>query len=75
MEFSLPKKKYFRTLVTVEILSNEPLGDDVSISEVANEIIYGRWLGRVIFTPSQEIKAPKARRLLQKQGYFGTTYK
>lgn len=64
----MPKAKYFRTVITVEVLSNEPVGDDISLSEVIEEITYGNWSGQVIFTPSKEIKAPKARRLLQKQG-------
>lgn len=62
------KNRYFRTVVSIEILSNEPIPDTISLEDILYGITYGHWSGLVTHEQSKEIKAPKARRLLQKQG-------
>ena len=64
----MPKAKYFRTVVSIEILSNEEIPDTISLEDISYGITYGHWSGLITHEQSQEIKAPKARRLLQKQG-------
>jgi len=39
-------RKFFRTRIEVEILSEEEPVKDASLSEIAHEIIYGSWSGR-----------------------------
>lgn len=64
----MPKNSYFRTLVTVEILSNDPYTGDESLSEIANAITYGSDSGLVTIHKSVSLSKQKMQKALEKQG-------
>ncbi len=39
-------KKFYKTTLTYEVLSEEPVPDEISLEEVAREASQGRYVGR-----------------------------
>lgn len=64
----ISNRTFYRTIVTVEVLSEEPLPPQISLDDIAMEIDDGDWSGKVEFGPSEPIDGPTAARLLRAQG-------
>ena len=60
-------KRFYKTTVTVEILSEEPIGDP-SLSTINYQIMEGDWSGRYNVTNVQELDEQEVRIALEKQG-------
>lgn len=61
------KRKFYRTVFTVEVLSEEPL-PDMSLDEIAYEITEGGSSGDLTRSKSETVDAKKMAKLLMKQG-------
>lgn len=59
--------KYYKTIVVVEVLSNEPL-QNPSLYEIAREIRSGGWSGNYEIGASEEVSKEKMAELLIAQG-------
>lgn len=60
------KRKFYRQVVAIEILSEEPI--NFSLAEIAEEIKNGDCSGVWNVTEDEEIDAPTCAKLLIKQG-------
>jgi hypothetical protein len=49
------EKKIYKTIVTVEILHEQPIQDHVDLVEIANEINDGSWSGVVTFGEAEPL--------------------
>jgi hypothetical protein len=58
----------YRTVVQIEILSDEPVSDDVSVSEIDYQGTEGRWSIKVDVTDAREVDAAEMSDLLVAQG-------
>ena len=47
--------KYYRTLILIDVLSNEPIPDDYPLDSIRYEIEEGAWSGKIHMPPSHEI--------------------
>ena len=72
------KRKFYRTIVTVEVLSEEPYlepVEDDDLQVLSYDIGVGDCSGRVNWGESQEVDGPTMARLLQEQAsdpeFFG----
>lgn len=65
------KRRFYRTVVSVEILSEEPYVENPEVEEdlvmIHNDITNGDCSGRVTWGESQEVDGPTMARLLQEQ--------
>lgn len=61
-------RKYYKTLITIEVLSEEPLEDGVSAEDVLAEIDEGGWSGVVQFGDSMPMNGLEAATALLAQG-------
>lgn len=59
--------KFHRTVITVEILSEEPVNTD-NLQHVYEEITNGEWSGKVETTLQEEVDGATMAKLLQEQG-------
>lgn len=65
----MPKRKFFKTTFTVEVLSEEePVSDDLSLEEIERGFTSGDWSGRVTCEGSEELSAQEAVYELTEQG-------
>ena len=44
----MSKKKIYKTIITVEVFSDEPI-DEISLADVVYEITDGEWVGNVTY--------------------------
>jgi len=69
------KRKFHKTVLTVTVLSEEPISPDIDLADVAHEIIEGDWSGDWGITEAQEVDAKTIAKLLREQGsdpeFFG----
>jgi hypothetical protein len=67
-------KKFYRTIVAIEILSEDPIGDP-NVSEIDNEIFGGDWSGESKVILSEEVSEERMAKFLIAQGsdpeFFG----
>jgi hypothetical protein len=62
-------RKFYRTVVHVEILSEEPIPEGTTLEKIAHEIRDGDWSGSLDMTTSnQECDGAEMARLLMDQG-------
>lgn len=61
-------RKFYRTVITVEVLSEEPLDPTVSLADVESAITDGDCSGDVKFTASETLTGPQTADALMKQG-------
>jgi hypothetical protein len=62
------KKKYYRTIIQVEVLSEEPIGD-VSMSEIIHNAQDGDWSGKnTTITQDEELSGKQMAEALLDQG-------
>jgi len=61
-------RKFYKTVFTVEVLSEEPLRDDMDLSDVDYMITEGGWSGIVDRSDTVELSGLEAARELQNQG-------
>ena len=63
------KREFYRTVIQVEILSEEPLNREMDLYEIANEITDGHSSGRVKTTVDNQVRSGKQMaKLLLEQG-------
>lgn len=71
----MTKRKFYRSVFTVEVLSEEPLESDLTLDSVAYMITEGDCSGFVNEELNQPIDGAKCAELLQQQGsdpeFFG----
>jgi len=61
-------RKFFRTKVTIEIITEDmPVRDDTSLEEIANNVTAGDWSGSTSFA-SCELSRKQCVAALKKQG-------
>lgn len=61
-------RKFYKTVVTVTILSEEPLGRGIELDDIAHQITRGDWSGEVNTGSSREVTARQTAALLAEQG-------
>lgn len=68
-------RKFYRTLVKIEVLSEEPISSEIGIETLCAEITTGDYSGLVLWSPGQEIDGKTAATALIGQGsdpsFFG----
>lgn len=72
----MAERKFFKTLITVEVLSEDaPVGDDISLDDLHNMITDGDWSGRMEIAKVEELTPQQAATALTEQGsdpeFFG----
>lgn len=60
--------KYYKTIVTVEVLSEEPIPNWTDLENLNYQITYGDWSGEVNIGTSEEVDAKTIAKLLINQG-------
>lgn len=61
-------RKFYKTVVTVTVLSEEPLCRGTDLKDIAHQIIEGDWSGEVDVGNSKEVTASEVAKLLEEQG-------
>lgn len=69
-------KKFFRTVIEVEVLTDDgPVSPNAELEYIAREITEGDWSGVVEIKKTEEVSPKRMARLLEKQGsdpeFFG----
>jgi len=64
----MTKRKFYRTVFTVEILSEKPLSDGIALADVNYMIVYGEHSGRMERSDPEELDGLQAARALKKHG-------
>jgi hypothetical protein len=59
--------KFYRTVVTVEVLHDRELGD-MDLSDIAREIVEGDFSGKTTFGDPEEVSPERVSELLIEQG-------
>jgi hypothetical protein len=71
------KKKYYKTIVTVTVLSEEPVDTALGLGDIHEEIINGPWSGVVDVGEGVELTGKEMAAALLAQGsdseFFGLT--
>lgn len=63
------KRKFYRSVIEVEVLSEDPIPDTPSLTDVDEQITEGDWSGTSKFlVHNQEVDGPTMARLLKAQG-------
>lgn len=69
------KRTFYRTVITVEVLSEEDVVGGMCLADIAHEIVYGDLSGRYRVTRTESVDGPTMARLLSEQGsdpeFFG----
>jgi hypothetical protein len=65
---TISTRTFYRTIVTVEVLSEEPLPPEIDLDDLAMEIMDGDYSGKVEWGRPEAIDGPTAARLLRAQG-------
>jgi len=61
-------RKFYKTTVTVTILSEEPISRGVELNDIAHQITLGDWSGEVDVGSPREVTARQVAALLKEQG-------
>jgi hypothetical protein len=68
-------KKYYKTVFTVEVLSEDPVPFDLALEDLAHEIVFGDYSGKVTRAPAEELASEQMTEALESQGsdpgFFG----
>jgi len=64
----LSKRKFYKTVVEFEVLSEEPLPDNVDLETLDYETSAGSWSGRFLETKQKVLNGKQAAKALQVQG-------
>jgi hypothetical protein len=59
---------FYRTVFRIEVLSEGPLPEDISLEDVAYEIMDGDYSGNIKRVSEDEVDGPTMARLLREQG-------
>jgi hypothetical protein len=62
------ERKFYKLVVTVTVLSEEPIGEEVDLESIAYGISQGDWSGQTDYGTPEEVDGPTMARLLQEQG-------
>lgn len=65
--FKSSRRKFYRRVITIEVLSEEPVPDNVSPAGIWNECVNGAWSGDYKVGKSERVDGPTMARLLRKQ--------
>ena len=60
--------RFYRTIVQIEILSNEEVPNPIDLEAINYEIIDGSWSGRLSIISSEEVTRARMAELLIGQG-------
>lgn len=67
-------RKFYKTTITLEVLSEDPVPDPIDIDSIAYEITDGGYSGYIRSMESEEVDGPKMAELLRSQfsepGFF-----
>lgn len=70
-------KQFYKTTITVEVLSEEPLPPDISLRDIGFGITEGDWSGEWEVISVEPLDGAQAARALEAQGsdagFFGLT--
>lgn len=68
-------RKFYKTVVTVTILSEDPVNQNIDLGGINHQITDGDWSGEVAMGESQKVTASEVAKLLEEQGsdpsFFG----
>jgi hypothetical protein len=64
---AMTKRKFYRQVFTVEVLSEEPIGPDIDLADLAYEIREGDCSGRVNLTKVDLLNGKQVAKALLKQ--------
>ncbi len=64
----MTKRKFYKTRIVVEVLSEEPLSEDQELDSVHWGITNGDWSGTVKWSPPKVLNGAQAARALRSQG-------
>lgn len=64
----MSQRKFYRTVIHVEILSDDPSPKDASLQDIAYQISEGDWSGATKMAEHEEMDGEKMAKLLQEQG-------
>lgn len=64
----MTKRKFYQRIVTVEVLSEDPIDDLWGLEALAREISYGDFSGKVEWGPLEAVDGKKMATLLLDQG-------
>lgn len=64
----MTKRKFFRTVFTIEVLSEEPADPDICLEDLAHAITEGPWSGDIKTDGSAAVNGKKMAKLLVAQG-------
>lgn len=67
-KIKVSKRKFYRTVYTVEVLSEDPPSEGVELDTIASQIVDGGWSGKVTRQVPVEVDALTMAGLLQNQG-------
>lgn len=60
-------RKFYKTIIKIEILSEERIPDDMTLEEIGRETIEGGYSGRTLETKESELNGKQAATALIKQ--------
>ena len=66
-EFKPSRRKFYRRVITIEVLSETPVSDNLSPADVWNECVNGEWSGDYTMGKNEVMDGPTMARLLRKQ--------
>lgn len=73
----MTERKFYRTIIQVEVLSEKPLTGDENLEQIAHNIVEGDWSGQVDTVLREEVNGQDMANLLIGQasdpGFFRLT--
>jgi hypothetical protein len=64
----MTKRKFYRTIVKVEVLSEDEVSPAITLERLGQEIVDGDWSGEITIGESVKVDGKKMAALLEKQG-------
>jgi hypothetical protein len=61
-------RKFYKTIIVIEVLSEEPVPDGITLAEIYNEFMFGDWSGKWEIETREEMDAHEMRYALLDQG-------
>jgi hypothetical protein len=62
------KRTFYKTIIQVEVLSEEPIPDPLDLGQLYDETYDGEWSGRIVNMVSEELDGLQAAKALWNQG-------
>lgn len=64
----ISKRKFYRNVFTIEVLSEDPINKMVDLDEIHYQITDGEWSGMINHEKQETVDGKQMAELLQKQG-------